>query len=173
MQNTYETDLNVIAKEALSKEEENDHFLRFVKRQDGERTDTLAHDLNDRVSAAIDCTQCGNCCKTLVINVTDEEVITLSGNLQLSQEETNERYIETSLGGRHFINIVPCAFLTGNMCSIYEHRFTECKDFPHLHKDGFKERLLGTLLHYGRCPIIYNVIEEMKIALHFKDDTVA
>jgi Fe-S-cluster containining protein len=168
----YQTDLNILATNALEKEEENDHFLRFVNRQDGAHTDELAHDINNRVSTAIDCTACGNCCKTLVINVTGEEVAQLSKDLHLPQAEAEERYIETSHAGRHFINTVPCAFLSGSICSIYRYRFTECRDFPHLHKPGFKERLLGTLLHYGRCPIIYNVVEEMKVALHFKDSEV-
>ncbi len=165
----YETNLDIIAAEAVLKEEENDHFLHFMKRQDSAITDPLAHEINDKVSAAIDCTQCGNCCKTLVINVTDEEVVQLSDDLHLPQTEIQERYIETSLAGKHFINTVPCAFLAGSICSIYQYRFTECRDFPHLHKPGFKERLLGTLLHYGRCPIIYNVVEEMKSHLHFKE----
>lgn len=165
----YQTDLQYIAAEATDKEEENDHFLRFMSRQDGTTTDALVHEFNDRISAAIDCTQCGNCCKTLVINVTDEEKTALGHHLKMSQEEVNERYIETSLQGRHFMNTIPCAFLSGSMCSIYEHRFTECRDFPHLHKNGFKERLSGTLMHYGRCPIIYNTIEELKIVLGFKN----
>jgi len=165
----YETNLDIIAAEAVLKEEENDHFLQFVKRQDSVITDQLAHETNDKVSAAIDCTQCGNCCKTLVINVTDEEVVQLGEDLHLPQAEIQERYIETSLAGKHFINTVPCAFLANSICTIYPYRFTECRDFPHLHKSGFKERLLGTLLHYGRCPIIYNVVEEMKSSLHFKE----
>lgn len=163
----YQTDLHIIASESVEKEEENDHFLRSLRHHNEQELDSIAHAINDTVSAAIDCTTCGNCCKSLVINVTKEEIEPLAAHLGLSKEATTEKYIEESLQGNCFINTIPCHFLANNMCTIYEARFTECRDFPHLHKDGFKARLSGTLMHYGRCPIIYNVIEEMKIHLGF------
>lgn len=162
-----ETDLNVIAKHAEEKEEENDHFLRSLKPMDNAVLDALAHSVYETVNAGIDCTTCGNCCKSLVINVTQEEVGMLAYHLHLSKEVTKEQYIEESLAGNCFINTVPCHFLADNKCTIYEARFTECRDFPHLHKPGFKARFSGTLMHYGRCPIIYNVVEEMKVRLNF------
>lgn len=164
-----ETDLDIIAIKANDKEEENDHFLRSLKPLDNAVLDTLAHKVYEQVNAGIDCTACGNCCKSLVINVTQEEVGMLADHLHLSQETTKEKYIEESLKGNCFINTIPCHFLADNKCTIYESRFTECRDFPHLHKPGFKARFAGTLMHYGRCPIIYNVVEEMKVRLGFFD----
>ncbi len=161
------TDLLFIEKATLEKEEENNHFLRSLRSRSDIELDALAHTLNNEVSAAIDCTECGNCCRSLVINVTQEEVGLLAGHLMLSKEETKEKYIEESQQGNCFINTIPCHFFSANKCTIYEHRFSECRDFPHLHKPGFKARLSGTLMHYGRCPIIYNVIEKMKTELSF------
>jgi uncharacterized protein len=165
-----ETNLASIAANAVSKEEENDHFLAFLKNMPDEALDTMAHSLNKKVSSEIDCTSCGNCCKSLVINVTREEVGMLADHLKMSREATKEKYIEESQQGNCFINTIPCHFLAHNKCTIYEHRFTECRDFPHLHKPGFKARLPGTLMHYGRCPIIYNVIEQMKMQLGFLEE---
>jgi len=161
----YETNLSVIAEQAVLKEEENDHFLLSLKHQDGAVLDNKVHAINKRVSEAIDCTQCGNCCRTLVINVTPEEIGGLAEYLQQPSEQVKEKYIEESQQGQCFINSIPCAFFADKKCTIYAHRFTECRDFPHLHKNGFRERLLGTLMHYGSCPIIYNVIEELKAEL--------
>jgi Fe-S-cluster containining protein len=158
----YITDLAYIADRALEKEEENDHFLRSLRSHDDTELDSYAHAINDEVSGGVDCTTCGNCCKTLVINVTKDEVGALADHLKLSREATADKYIEESLAGNCFINTMPCHFLADYKCTIYEARFTECRDFPHLHKNGFKARLSGTLMHYGRCPIIYNVIEGMK-----------
>ncbi len=163
----YQTDLVIIATASLEKEEENDYFLRSLKSLDNRELDVIVHGLNARVSAGIDCTACGNCCKSLVINVAQNEIEPLATHLQLSIEATKEKYIEESQQGNCFINTIPCHFLSDNKCTIYEHRFAECRDFPHLHKPGFKARLAGTLMHYGRCPIIYNVIEELKIELGF------
>ena len=57
---------------------------------------------------------------------------------------------------------IPCHFLADNICTIYPQRFHECREFPHLHKPGFVQRFPGTIMHYARCPIIFNVIEELK-----------
>jgi Fe-S-cluster containining protein len=161
------TDLPFIAVESEKKEEENDHFLRFIQRQDGKQLDELVHNINNKVSAAIDCTECGNCCSSLMINVKAEEVGPLAEHLEQPESTVLEMYVEESLAGNLFINAIPCHFLKEKKCSIYEHRFSECREFPHLHKTGFKERLLGTLLHYGRCPIIYNVVEQVKMETGF------
>lgn len=163
------TDLTLLASLAEEREEENDHFLRSLQRHDDEALDKLAHEINDIVCAAVDCTACGNCCKTLVINVAPDEISGLANYLQKPGEEVKQKYIEESIAGNFFINSVPCHFLADNKCTIYEGRFTECREFPHLHKPGFRKRFLGTLLHYGRCPIIYNVVEEMKLRLGFKE----
>ncbi len=165
----YETNLDSIAKIADGRIEENDQFISYLRDWDNDALDKIAHIINNTVSPAIDCTACGNCCKTLVINVTSDEVAPLAAHLKLTPEETKEKYIEESMAGRLFINTMPCHFLADNKCTIYDSRFTECRDFPHLHKPGFKDRLPGTLGHYGRCPIIYNVIEEMKQQLGFLD----
>jgi len=167
---TYIADLHFIASQALDNEAENDHFLRFVRGTDDKGLDELAHTVHDRVSAAIDCTSCANCCRSLVINVTQDEVGKLAGHLRLTESETRGQYIEESQQGNCFVNTIPCHFLRENKCTIYEARFTECRDFPHLHKPGFKDRLGGTLMHYGRCPIVYHVIEEMKVKLGFFED---
>jgi hypothetical protein len=66
------------------------------------------------------------------------------------------------------MNSIPCGFLSENKCTVYEKRFDECREFPHLHKDNFKGRLFGTLIHYAMCPIIFNVVEELKKATGFK-----
>ncbi len=166
----YITDLEFIAAEGMRREEENDHFLLSLRSYDTLQLDVLAHTVNNNVSSAIDCTTCGNCCKTLVINVEPDEIKPIADYLHLDEAAAKEKYVEESQAGRLFINTIPCHFLSDNKCTVYEHRFTECREFPHLHKPGFKARLLGTLLHYGRCPIIYNVIERMKTETGFFDN---
>jgi Fe-S-cluster containining protein len=163
----YETRLEYIAEQGIEKAEENDYFLRSLKQVDGAVLDGIVHEINTTVSAAIDCTSCGNCCKTLIVNITPEEIKRLAVFMNMPEAGLREKYIEESQQGACYINSIPCHFLDGKKCGIYEQRFTECRDFPHLHKNGFRERLLGTLLHYGSCPIIYNVIEEVKHRLNF------
>jgi hypothetical protein len=161
-QTKYETDLKTLAATALQKEEENNQFLASLQHANGVVLDALVHSINARVSKAIDCTECGNCCRTLIVNVTEAELNNLAQHLHITPQAAAEKYIEKSEAGKCYISTMPCHFLEGNKCSIYNQRFTDCREFPHLHKSGFKERLSGTLMHYGSCPIIYNVVEELK-----------
>jgi Fe-S-cluster containining protein len=166
-------DLALLLQLEVAREEENDNFLLYLKQQNGQSVDMLVHQLNNEVSEAIDCTSCGNCCRSLMINVEPGEPEILSFHLNISLPVLKEKYIEESQQGRMIVNTIPCHFLEDNKCTVYEHRFKECHEFPHLHKPGFIKRFPGTLMHYGRCPIIFNVIEILKTLInyeHNKDD---
>lgn len=162
------TDLSSIKEIAAEKESENDRFRIYLKQQDGAETDIIVHRLNAEITPQIDCTACGNCCKSLMINVTADETRLLAAHLQTSIAIVKEKYIEKSEGGQMIINTIPCHFLEETSCSIYEHRFNECREFPHLHKPGFTNRLFGTMMYFEICPIIYNVVEALKIELAFE-----
>lgn len=102
-----------------------------------------------------------------MINVEKEEIIPVAGKLALTKEEFTEKYIETGFSGKMIMNTIPCAFLEENKCNVYEERFNECREFPHLHKPNFNKRLFATLIHYSICPIIFNVVEALKIETGF------
>lgn len=163
----YITDLGLIAQAHENREAENAAFQSFLGGHDGDMLDRLVHEINDRVSAEVDCTQCGNCCSKLIINVTQDELSSCSQHFNMTEAAFKEKYVEESMAGALFINTIPCHFFADKKCTIYEQRFKECRDFPHLHKPGFKDRFPGTVMHYGSCPIIYNVIEELKAQLGF------
>lgn len=163
-----ETNLALIANAEFEKEEENLRFKDVLRGTNADIIDAEVQTLNNEITPQIDCTTCGNCCKTLMINVTPPEAENLARHLQLSEDVLKERYIETSFTGeRMIINAIPCHFLTGTACSIYEHRFAGCREFPGMHLPGFTSRLFTTFMHYGRCPIIYNVVEQLKIKTGF------
>lgn len=161
------TNLQVINSFAAEREDENDDFRIFLKNMDSIEVDEVVHHLNDSITPQIDCTQCGNCCKSLMINITPDEANTLSKQLNMNLPALKEKYIEESGEGQLIMNTIPCHFLNGTSCSIYANRFTECREFPHLHKDNFTSRLFGTMQYYAMCPIIFNVVEALKISLEF------
>jgi hypothetical protein len=102
-----------------------------------------------------------------MINITKEETDQLASHLQISETQLIDQYIEQSEQGQMIINTIPCHFLKETSCSIYEHRFTECREFPHLHKPHFTGRLFGTMQYYEICPIIFNVVEKLKEDLYY------
>lgn len=146
----------------MDREAENDLFARNVKEMDPLVIDQMVHKLNQDISPRIDCTVCGNCCKTLLINVEEGEANRLTNHLALSRTDFDHQYLEKGSNGMMIMNAIPCSFLTEKKCSVYEYRFDGCREFPAMHLPGFSKRLFTTLMHYGRCPIIFNIVEAMK-----------
>ena len=81
------TDLPKIKQIAEEKQAENDLFRDFLKQQDDEAIDSMVHTLTETITPQIDCTQCGNCCKSLMINITKEETDQLASHLQISETQ--------------------------------------------------------------------------------------
>jgi hypothetical protein len=162
-----QTNLSFIALLAIEKEAEHDQFRVYLKQMNSDELDEMIFPIQEEVTAAIDCTSCGACCKSLMINVTAEEASQLSSTLGINESQFRQQYLEESMEGQLIINQVPCHFLEGSKCSIYQNRFIECREFPHLHKKGFQNRLFGTLMHYGTCPIVFNSIEALKTVSGF------
>jgi Fe-S-cluster containining protein len=161
------TSLEILQHESELKQDENDEFRRYLDQCDSNEVDKLVHQLNEKITPQVNCLECGNCCRSLMINVEENELHAIADYLHTNTEDLKARHVETSLQGQMIMNTIPCAFLSGNACTVYEHRFSECREFPHLNRPHFTERLFGTLMHYGRCPIIYNVVEQLKNKLNF------
>lgn len=165
--NQPETNRERIARLAAEREEENRAFREWLNRKDGDEIDTIVHRLNDAIAPQIDCTSCGACCRQLMINVTEYDAERMAGHLQVSTDAFKEKYVECG-SSMMIMNRIPCHFLSDNKCTAYESRFTECREFPDLHKPNFKGRLFATLIHYAMCPIIFNVVEELKTETEFR-----
>ena len=160
-------DLEHLRREAVDKEAENLHFRDYLRRQDGAAIDRRVHRLDAEITPRIDCTACGNCCKTLIIHTERAEHERVAARMAMEPGAWEDAYVETSLGGATVLNHIPCPFLTGTRCSVYEDRFSDCREFPHLHRPHFTDRLFSTLMHYGNCPIIYTLVEALKVETGF------
>ena len=102
-----------------------------------------------------------------MIVVTHEEADQLSGHLAISRSEFDDRYIEKGAHEMMIINQMPCHFLQDKRCTVYENRFMGCREFPALSIPNFVKRLFTVFMHYDRCPIIFNVLEQLKKDLLF------
>ena len=151
---------------------ENDRFKTFVKEHNGEQVDEKVFHLNQTISPQISCTDCGNCCKSLMVLISDAEADDLSTYLNQSRQSFDQKYLEKGSNGLMIMNRMPCHFLSDNKCTVYEHRFEGCKEFPALHLPDFKRRLFTTFMHYERCPIIFNVVEQLKDEMSFVRDEI-
>jgi Fe-S-cluster containining protein len=166
------TDLKIIQLHAIEKENVNDQFISFLKGQPADEIDHQVHGLSAGMTLQIDCTQCGNCCRSLMIQVNEQEITQLSVRLNMSEETFTDQYVEKGMGAQMIMNTIPCHFLEDNKCLVYEDRFSGCREFPALHLPQVTSRLFTIFMHYGRCPIIYNVMEALKERLNFNSAEV-
>ena len=105
-----------------------------------------------------------------MVLINDSEADNLSQHLGQTRDFFDNEYLEKGSNGLMIMNRMPCPFLSENKCSIYEHRFEGCKEFPALHLPDFTRRLFTTFMHYDRCPIIFNVVEQLKDEMGFERD---
>ena len=152
---------------AAERRDENDVFRQFLMQISAEELDEMTSRLNQEIEAQIDCTTCGACCQQLMINVDDTHADGAANHLNISRKQFDERYVEKGSHGMMLMNTIPCHFLCEKKCTIYDHRFEECRDFPGLHRPGIQSRLFATMIHYGMCPIVFNVMEQLKLDTGF------
>jgi len=150
------------------REEENLRFRSFLKGQNSARIDRMVHQLYSSVSKEIDCTQCGYCCTQLRPVIMEIDIDLLTKTLKLSREKFKKKFIILDDEGDMLLKHLPCKFLKNQKCTVYESRPRDCQSYPHLHKSDITSRLYVILENYGICPIVFNVIEELKIRLNFR-----
>jgi Fe-S-cluster containining protein len=153
---------------AKEKEKENEAFFEFLQEADSVVLDQQVSALQAAATSAIDCRKCGNCCRSLMINVEESEAEVVAGRLEISRQVFDDQYLEKGVSGTMILNQIPCPFLHHNSCTIYSDRFSGCREFPALHVPDFQKRLFTTFQHYDRCPIIFTVLESLKKNLSFQ-----
>lgn len=166
-------DLVQIRQQAERKEDENWRFRQFLKTQCNlkhDEIDARVFATTHRVWAAIDCTKCANCCREVKPGFSEEEVDRLARRFAMPREEFIQIYLERSepLSETPWTTrTTPCPFLKDNLCSIYEDRPADCSGYPYLYKPKFVSRTMGMIERTFTCPIVYEVMEELKKSLGF------
>lgn len=163
-----EINLEKIQNLARQRKEENAQFKLLLKNIPTKKVDGLVHSLNREVSAAMDCTACGNCCKQLEPPVDQAEINRLAILKGMDTNSFEKKYLGKEINtGIQFLKCQPCIFLQTNTCGIYEQRPASCADYPHLHQPNFKFRWKSVMANYALCPIVFNVVEQLKEKLNY------
>ena len=166
------TDLAYIQQAAAAKEQENLAFRMFVKADlelSDRRLNAIVQDTTAQVWSGIDCQTCANCCKTQHPLFSRTEAQRIAEYLGLSLQDLRERYLTSNEeAGKYMTQQLPCPFLQENLCTIYPVRPAVCANYPHLHRN-LRRRLWQVIDNAGHCPIVYNVLERLKVELGFQD----
>jgi hypothetical protein len=166
-------DLVQIRTLAKQKEEENWNFRSFVKHDcelTSEEIDEQVFAATRRVWAGIDCTTCANCCREVKPTFSEEDVERLARRLGMDRVRFIEAYLEPNPEPGESpwqTRTTPCPFLKDNLCSVYDDRPADCSGYPYLYEPEFWTRTIGMLERIPTCPIVYEVIEDLKKSLGF------
>jgi len=158
-------DLDIIKR--LSTENESDLLLLIdrIKKISVKQFDFIAQPIVENITQQIDCTKCGNCCRHQEPGVENDEIERLAACKNISSEVFKNEFIAWDKDGVSFMFQKPCTFLEGNICSIYNKRPGSCADFPGLNRPALKWRIKQVKENYSICPIVFNVVEELKLKL--------
>ena len=160
-----ETNPERVKELASQKEDKNWDFRTFLKGIDlsTEELDAIVDRHYHEVSQHIDCCACGNCCKTLLPDLSPDDMEHLAGALGLSRDDLIKQHLTRAEERRQYtFKSTPCPFLSENRCTVYDARPDACRSYPHLHKKGFVHRLIGVVQNCSICPIVFNVLERLK-----------
>jgi len=154
-----EIDLSKIQVLSHQRDEENWEFRSWLKQYAPDDIDVLVKGLSRKYFALVDCTQCGNCCRSLHLEFKKSELYAIAKTLGQSIEIFQRKSMSEGK-----VN-PPCPMLNGKLCSIYENRPDLCRSFPHLEQPEFTSRLIGVIDSVAICPIAFNTFEELKAKL--------
>ena len=168
-------DLVQIRTQAEKKEDENYQFRLFLKGKcnlEPEEIDDSVFTATRRLWAGIDCTKCSNCCREVHPTFSDAEVDRLAHRLAMARQQFIETYLKHSGSGDDnpwTTRTTPCPFLKDNLCGVYEDRPADCSGYPYLYEPEFASRVLGMVERTFTCPIVYEVMEDLKksVGFHF------
>ncbi len=158
-------DLIEIKRLSEEHEKENWDFRRFLKWCEHSRKeiDETVQRLYREISAEIDCTKCGNCCKEIHPIVRDQDIERLSDAPGMTLGEYKKLHLKKIEGGEGYeFKVKPCPLLKENSCTCYSVRPSDCRSYPHLNKNDFVLRLISVIENCSLCPIVYNVYESLK-----------
>jgi Fe-S-cluster containining protein len=162
------TDPREVGRLAEKREDENWAFRDWIRTEfdfDDERLMSVVRQLADEITAQIDCTRCANCCRETDTELDDADIERLAAALGMTIPAFQQAYLECDedSGGRWLLP-APCPLLDGNLCRVYEVRPQQCREYPHLYND-FRSHSISRIHNTFLCPIVFNVVEEMKYAL--------
>lgn len=167
-------DLVHIRELARHKEDENWRFRQFLKDEcdlEPGEIDARVFEITRRVWAGIDCTACANCCRVVKPSFSEDEVDRLARRMGMDRSQFVENYLERSEAGSENpwqTRTTPCPFLKDNRCSVYEDRPADCSKYPYLYEPDFAFRTMAMIGRTFTCPIVYEVMEELRKSLGFK-----
>ncbi|MEY4052365.1 MAG: YkgJ family cysteine cluster protein [Chitinophagia bacterium] len=134
-------------------------FQNFLKRVDKRKILKQLPDLHEAAFEKVNCLDCARCCKNYSPRFKMPDIKRISKYLRIKETVFIDTYLDMDQEGDYVANTKPCPFLgKDNVCSIYEHRPTDCQRFPYTDEDVFFKRAAITMKNAEFCPIVHDVM---------------
>lgn len=141
-------------------------ILQKLKRLKPKDLDQQFQRFHDEVFDYTDCLTCANCCKTTSPIFRPADIERLAKHLRLKPSELIEQYLTIDEDGDYVLRTAPCPFLDAeNYCTVYAHRPTACREYPHTDRKRMHQILDLTGRNALICPAVAQIVE--KIAAHY------
>lgn len=141
-------------------------ILQKLKRLKPKDLDRQFQRFHDEVFAYTDCLTCANCCKTTSPIFRPADIERLAKHLRMKPSELIEQYLTIDEDGDYVLRTAPCPFLDAeNYCTVYAHRPTACREYPHTDRKRMHQILDLTARNAAVCPAVAQIVE--KIAAHY------
>jgi Fe-S-cluster containining protein len=164
-------DLQLIASLAEPHWADNWNFRAYLQQHVlPDRIDEVAHKTYREVSALIDCTECGQCCREVYPYLSASDVRVLADGLAAVGQVLPPLQDDQDTGLKVFCS-KPCPLLKQNRCSAYASRPDDCRSYPHLDKPDFLAGSIGFIENYGTCPIVFHTYSRMKTQFSYDPAT--
>ena len=143
-------------------EENKKKYQRLLDRPDKNKLLKELPDLHEEAFNQVNCLDCAACCKNYSPRFKTPDIKRISKHLKLKEGVFIDRFLQLDNEGDYVLKQKPCPFLgTGNYCSIYEVRPSDCHRFPYTDEDVLLKRQQLTIKNSGFCPIVYFVLEKL------------
>ena len=159
---------NNVREAALKVEEENHRFRRFLKTHaDEEELDQQFRSLHKELFASYDCSKCRNCCRFYDVSLENEEISTIAAAKGLTPDAFCKQFLSDGLLGYEIKK--PCPFLREDgQCEVEFCKPSECAAYPYTDRLGRMGSLLNIIASAEVCPVVYEMLEQLKDTYHFR-----
>jgi uncharacterized protein len=141
----------------------NTKYMAWLKRKHPAKLDATMQTLHKQAFNAINCLQCANCCSTTSPIFYTKDIERAAKALKLKPVQFMQNYLRVDEDGDYVLQSSPCPFLAEDKyCSIYEHRPTACKEYPHTNRKNFLQISELTLKNTLVCPAVVKIVEDLQ-----------
>lgn len=155
-----------LEEEAIRREPEFKVAYKKINKKNARKTDLLIHAIHDEVFEKTNCTECGNCCKTIGPRISEVDIKRMAKATRMKAAEFIAKYIRVDEDDDYVFNTMPCPFLgEDNFCFIYDNRPKACREYPHTDRKNFFQLKDLTLTNSKSCPAVYEILSELTLRI--------